>query len=70
MPQQVHGVKPGGGLELPIEGIRGDREGTVNQAAEICRPIRSGESTPHSADGMDHRIEDDDEPVVQRELIP
>ncbi len=70
MKHHVYGMKPGRRVQLRVDRVGGNWKRAVDEAAKIGRPIRRAECAPHSGQRLHHRIEEDDEPVVQGELIP
>src|SRR6266705_2251051 len=71
VPRDVHRVKPpGGAAELPIEGVRSERQGTIHPAPDDRRPVGAHERPPHAADLEYQVVEADDLVVVESELIP
>src|SRR6266581_1642559 len=70
MPEQVDGMEPHAAVHAPIQDVRGDREGPIQEAPELRRPIRARERAPPSA-GRAHEVApEDDERVVPGEPVP
>ena len=66
VPQRVHNVKParpsiGDG---PIERVRKNRDGTVQAAARLARPVRLIERRERGADRMSGGVRHDDAAIV------
>src|SRR5213592_1299264 len=71
VPRDVHRVKPpGGAAELPLDGVRRERQGTIHPAPDDRRPVGAHERPPHAADLEYQVVEADDLVVVQSKLIP
>ena len=70
VPQEVHGVEPGGSVHERIEGKSSNHQRPVHMAAQIRGPVRRGERPPQPRRVDDERVQRDDRDVVQGEPIP